>query len=275
MQIYNGDIKDTSNLESNSYLQINVCGSISATDTEYLVVRSGRCDYHILYVLDGEIEVFDKDETAIRLSRGDFVLYPPRTPQKYKRCKGAKDCWIHFNGFQVAEILNDASVLFGINRSGRFEEIKATFFSLITEYNARKKDGGTVEKGILLTLLYMLGNSSPQKSYSRQRSLIEKAILYLNENYTESFSNEFLASLCNLSLGRFEHLFKSEMGISPNNYKQNLRVENAKSLLLSTRLSISEIGSMCGFSDSLYFSRVFKKRVGVSPLEYRRIQGEF
>lgn len=274
MQIYNGDVKDTSNLESNSYLQINGCGSTSVGDTEYLVVRSGRCDYHILYVLDGQIEIFEKNETATLLSKGDFVLYPPRSPQKYKKHIGSGDCWIHFNGFQAAEILNDASLQFGVSHSRSFEEIRTLFFSLIAEHNSRGKKQGGLEKGILLTLLYTLGSYTPDRPVSRRDSIIGRAILYLNEHYTESFSNELLASVCNLSLGRFEHLFKAETGISPSAYRQKLRIENARSLLLSTGLSVSEIGGLCGFADGLYFSRVFKKEVGVSPLEYRRIHSE-
>jgi transcriptional regulator GlxA family with amidase domain len=60
------------------------------------------------------------------------------------------------------------------------------------------------------------------------------------------------------------------MGISPSAYRQGLRIDNAKNLLSSTELPISEVGILCGFSDSLYFSRIFRQKTGCSPTEYRR-----
>ncbi len=271
MKIYYGDQKDSKNFESSSYLQVNSCGSTSTSDSEYLVVRSGRSDYHIFFVTEGEAEVYGEDGAVTRLSKGDFVLYPPRVPQKYKRLRGSKDCWIHFNGFQVLEILNDASLSFGISRTENCEEIKVLLTSLITEHSTKGEKTPGTEKGLLLTFFYALGRLTSGKSVSRQSSQIRRAVIYINENYEKNFSNALLANMCNLSLGRFEHIFKAEMGVSPSAYRQKLRIENAKSLLSSTALSASEISYLCGFSDSLYFSRIFKNKTGLSPIEYRRI----
>ncbi len=271
MNVYYGDLKDSKNLESHSYLQLNSCGSTVTLDTEYLVIRSGRSDYHIFYVTEGEAEVYGEDGTAVRLFKGDFVLYPPRVPQKYKRLRGSKDCWIHFNGFQVPEILNDACLSVGTNRGTENSNIKSLFSELLTEYSIKRSETVNTEKGILLTILYMLGGLTSEKGIFHGSSPIRKAVLYINENYEKSFSNALLANLCNLSLGRFEHLFKLEMGVSPSAYRQRLRIENAKALLLSTALSVSEISFLCGFADSLYFSRFFKTKTGLSPIEYRRI----
>lgn len=271
MNIYYGDQKDSKNLESRSYLQLNSCGSTVTVDTEYLVIRSGRSDYHIFYVTEGEAEVYGEDGAAIRLFKGDFVLYPPRVPQKYKRLRGSRDYWVHFNGFQVPEILNDACLSVGTNRGTESSNIKSLFSELLTEHSIKKSETVNTEKGLLLTILYMLGGLTSEKGVFHGSSPIRAAILYINENYEKDFSNAFLANMCNLSLGRFEHLFKFEIGVSPNAYRQRLRIENAKSLLLSTSLSVSEISFLCGFTDQLYFSRIFKNKTGLSPTEYRRI----
>jgi AraC-like DNA-binding protein len=66
-------------------------------------------------------------------------------------------------------------------------------------------------------------------------------------------------------------LFTKETGVSPLKYLTKIRLDNAKKLLDATdanRLKIKEISEMCGFSDALYFSRVFKKHYGVSPRDY-------
>lgn len=270
MNVYYGDLKDSKNLESASYLQLNSCGSTLTLENEYLVIRSGRSDYHIFYVADGEAEIYEND-VCHRLNKGDFVLYPPKVPQKYKRLRGTRDFWIHFNGFQAAEILNDAGLSHGTNRAAESEEIKTLFESLITEHSINGGKKTNTEKGVLLTILYTLGKLTSKTSTHRQNEWIRNAVLYINEHYAESFSNTFLANMCNLSLGRFEHIFKTELGVSPGAYRQRLRIENAKSLLFSTTLSVFEISRLVGFTDQLYFSRIFKSKTGVSPVEYRHI----
>ena len=69
----------------------------------------------------------------------------------------------------------------------------------------------------------------------------------------------------------FRRCFKEEFGISPIVYATNLRMEQAKKLLtLSMEYGIVEIAERCGFHDSFYFSKCFKKHTGLSPLEYRK-----
>ena len=100
---------------------------------------------------------------------------------------------------------------------------------------------------------------------------MQRALEYISVNYEKNFSNSELAKIGNLSVSRFEHLFKEETGISLGAYRQRLRIENAKNLLTSTDLTVSEISELVGFGDSLYFSRIFKSKTGLSPTEYRQI----
>jgi len=87
------------------------------------------------------------------------------------------------------------------------------------------------------------------------------------------FSNlklEELAKLCNLSLSSFKREFKKEFDDSPTNYINNRRLDKAKELLDITDLPISEIAYETGFKDSLYFTRLFKNKIGVPPTTYRK-----
>ena len=69
-------------------------------------------------------------------------------------------------------------------------------------------------------------------------------------------------------------LFKKETGVTPHEYLVNSRMDLAKNIILSgisnqySNYTVSQIAEMCGFAEPLYFSRVFKKRFGVSPSEY-------
>ena len=86
------------------------------------------------------------------------------------------------------------------------------------------------------------------------------------------FSNlklEQLAKLCNLSLSSFKRKFRKEFADSPTNYINDKRLEKAKELLSITDLPISEIAYKMGFQDSLYFTRLFKNKIGIPPTTYR------
>ena len=86
------------------------------------------------------------------------------------------------------------------------------------------------------------------------------------------FSNlsiEELANLTNLSLSSFKREFKKNYSDSPTNYILSKRLEKAKELLVYSENNISEIAYDLGFNDPLYFTRLFKKKEGVPPTEYR------
>ena len=75
--------------------------------------------------------------------------------------------------------------------------------------------------------------------------------------------------MCNMSKFHFIRVFEKIVGESPIEYRNNIRIEHAKELLLDTAHSVSEIGESVGYTSSVYFCDAFKKKVGISPLKYR------
>ena len=95
---------------------------------------------------------------------------------------------------------------------------------------------------------------------------------YLQEHYAENITNTQLSRQFGLVPSYLSKLFKTYMGVTPSKYLTSLRIEQAKRLIeASPRRLSKEIASAVGFSDSLYFSRVFKKETNYSPAEYKRI----
>lgn len=78
-----------------------------------------------------------------------------------------------------------------------------------------------------------------------------------------------LAVMEHLSESRYRTVFRKQTGLSPREYRIALRMQHACDLLTSSTLSINEISAACGYSDELYFNRLFKRRIGVPPGEYR------
>jgi AraC-like DNA-binding protein len=86
----------------------------------------------------------------------------------------------------------------------------------------------------------------------------------------QSVSLESLASFINVSSSHYSCSFKKKTGYSPIVYFNHLKVQKACQLLQFTSLRVSEIASQLGIEDTYYFSRLFSKVMGISPLEYRK-----
>ncbi|MCI6005700.1 AraC family transcriptional regulator [Blautia sp. HCP3S3_G3] len=113
---------------------------------------------------------------------------------------------------------------------------------------------------------------------------VERAVEYINENYSKHLTINELADMIGVNRSYLATNFKKCMGCSPQEYLINVRVEQAKSLLYKTNTQISEVASKVGYQDPLAFSKIFKRKTGYSPTEYkeakssvvfRKVKGEY
>ncbi|MBN1312979.1 MAG: substrate-binding domain-containing protein [Anaerolineae bacterium] len=106
---------------------------------------------------------------------------------------------------------------------------------------------------------------------SEARRLVRQAMAYLHEHYADSISREDLAHHLGMSSDYLTYCFRREVDMTPIAYLNRYRVNQAKILLTESDKNITEIAMAVGFSDSSYFSRVFRRQVGISPDAYRRM----
>lgn len=110
-------------------------------------------------------------------------------------------------------------------------------------------------------------------TYLREiRSELNFIIQFLNEYHTNVTLSD-LAMHFNRSRSHISHLFKRESGMTLRAYCNNLKLEDARKLLLSTDLSVTTIALNVGFNDTSYFIYLFKKKYGIAPLQYRKVKG--
>ena len=107
-----------------------------------------------------------------------------------------------------------------------------------------------------------------KKSSSRLCATVKR---YIDEHFKENINLDMLAELTHSSKYYMVHAFSEEYGISPINYMISRRIEDAKQLLKNDDYSLALISRMLGFSSPSYFSQIFKKSVGMSPNEYRKV----
>jgi len=97
---------------------------------------------------------------------------------------------------------------------------------------------------------------------------VAKTLTYLEENYMHRLTLASISSNVNLSSSYLCRVFKSEVGTNITSYLNNLRIRKAATMIKEDKLSLKEISAMVGIEDQLYFSRLFKKCMGISPSEY-------
>lgn len=107
------------------------------------------------------------------------------------------------------------------------------------------------------------------KRKERSTNVIEKAKEYINCNFFKQISLDDVSREVDISPYYFSKIFKDETGVNFIDYLTNIRIDKAKELLANSDLSMKEICGKVGYSDPNYFSRSFKKNVGVTPTEFK------
>lgn len=98
---------------------------------------------------------------------------------------------------------------------------------------------------------------------------IQKAVNYIKENIRTALTLNELADLAGFSPSYFHRVFHDVMGITPNDYITKLRLERAKELLIRSNDPVHKVALECGINNIPYFSYIFKKRQGITPMEFR------
>jgi transcriptional regulator GlxA family with amidase domain len=100
-------------------------------------------------------------------------------------------------------------------------------------------------------------------------SVVHKAMLLLEQQLHVSLPIEQLCEPLGIGRRQLERRFQRDVGLSPAEYRQKLRLERARWLLQHTDLEVTEVALECGFQDSAHFARLVRKSLGVSPRQLR------
>lgn len=124
----------------------------------------------------------------------------------------------------------------------------------------------------IITKYYDLLNTVTQQKTAHADAIATFALRYINSNYTDAeFNLSALSYTMHISLSHLSTVFKQATGQNLSAYVAELRMEHARHLLTDPSYSIAEVSALSGYSDARYFAKLFKKKTGNTPSEYRNL----
>lgn len=251
---------------------------IEGDELDFTIDRpNGMKGYIINITSKGEGTIFSGDQ-AFHVKAGDLLLFPPSAAHFYQR---SPDCasWFHrWVYFRPRAFWNDwlswqtevrgVYVTRGLPPSVT-QPLEELFIDI--EYTA-KSDlpyRNDLAINLLEQLLIRCKTVQPDIVTKPLDPRVIEAMNYMTQNLNQDFTLEDVADHACLSPSRLGHLFRDEMKMTITQWRDDQRISRAKQLLVTTHYSVNHIGRIVGYSDPLYFSRVFKRKAGVSPKLYR------
>lgn len=242
---------------------------------QMIQVREGRMSM----LINGKIVV---------VREGDFILIPPKQIHSFFAINGESCLYVYIffgediftnnriiiDNFINQIIFNKDIEYYHITSNANLNEI----INIIYELNAKKENSYQLNiigyLHCLLSEMYALFSHDdiPRKDESRGEMLplLRRMMKYIYRHYDEKINIDDIASSVHISRSRCFSLFRKYAKQSPINFVNEYRLTMAQHLLRNSRDSIAEVAFSCGFSHQSYFTELFTRKFGCTPLQYRK-----
>lgn len=202
---------------------------------------------------------------------GDILLCPPNIPLKRKAVTSLKFHFLQFS-FKNIETYHLPIGKIKMKDKARLSSTYAHLRDLAFNETERSQ---RLKAHFIYDLLQLVNIENKRLTVESQPiikdPLILKSLEYIHQYAFTNIRIQKIASLMGISHVHFTRRFKESIGISPLDYITLLRLRKAKTLLLETDDTIEHIATQCGYSNGFYFSRIFSKKLHISPSKFRKI----
>ena len=237
--------------------------------------KTGSNEYILLYCVEGNGEI-DLADTKHILQPNSYIIIPPGVRHHYRSSKKNPWTlfWTHIVG-KNADLLYHRynsiynSPIVSIPRSERSQKDFMKIMTILESgYETLSLEYANLTLFQIITqMVYQRAIDAPET----KTDIITTSMSFLNNNLDKNYTVEDLAEEQNLSVSRYSELFKKKTGYSPIQYFNKLKIEKSCQYLYFTDLGIKEICAKIGHVDPYYYSRAFKKLMGIPPSKYRKL----
>lgn len=212
------------------------------------------------------------DGSTLRATKGDFIYVPEGIRYRVEFFGGGHGTDLYTVNFRFKSASGDP-LRFGerITRIAKGASPECyTRMARLTDLCLFPDENKLLKQSELFALFDTIGEEIIH--HSEDYYPIRKGARLLASEWNQNRPIAYYAAACEISETGFYQHFKAWAGISPADYRTKMRISAAKSLLRNSSYQISEIAVQIGFEDPYYFSRIFKKSVGMSPRAYRKAE---
>lgn len=241
----------------------------------------GRRDIYIIHFVCEGRGIYQVDGRTYHLKKGDFFVIFPDTEIFYKADIEAPwdYIWVGFQGIKSETYLGYAGIdrehLTGYCSNTAYMLAcvqQMTFARVLTHYNELRRQAALLQVFASLIEQHHERLSEEEQVEYSQHIYIDRALDYIQTHISESIQIRDIANYIGINRSYLTSIFKKSLGVSPQEYLLNYRMEYACELLKESNTKIATVAREVGYQDPITFSKVFRKHLKMSPTEWRSSQ---
>ena len=282
------DLQDWANLAHRERILLLVCTDPVAEKHEHDFLE-------LTYVLSGQA-THTLDGVSSVLSKGDYFIVDYHKSHAYEQLGSEPFTVINClfvprfidetlkGSHELGEVVNSYMIKFDFCRlkdhptkfiyhddDGHIGRL----FQLLYQEQQEKQMGHleTMRCYLITILIHIMRQIQAPDYVDSESDMIRYTVDYVQKNFMDKLSLAQITQRFNYSLAHVSHSFKKETGMTFQEYVQYVRIRESCRLLINTSKKVSEIAQLVGYSNIQFFNEVFRRQIGISPREFRRVGG--
>jgi AraC-like DNA-binding protein len=231
--------------------------------------------FYLVFITKGRGTFESAFTKATDIASGTCFFLFPGVWHRYRpdHTSGWEEYWVGFKGFYPNSLLknNFLNPYQPVVNIGRHDAVLILFHKIIELVQKGAQGYNQIISGLVLEMLGIINSLILNDNQGDEAArTIAKAKFLMNNSISEVTSMESIVGELGISYSKFRKLFKEVTGEAPNQYYLNVRLSKARELLATTNLTVDQIAFQTGFDSIFYFSRIFKRKNGVSPRTFKK-----
>jgi AraC-like DNA-binding protein len=272
-----------SRIQNNAFLKhlyVNSLGYYPKAKGHFTHRKNGLPENFLFYCVDGT-GWYSIGKQRFEVAPNEFFILPQNVEHSYGSSEDNpwSIYWIHFGG-ESLPMFNEMSV---VQKHFKPEHVKdkGDILSLFSKICKTLELGYSIDNLMFVNMclyqfisLFLYNSKHYPVEHQGRVDFVDTVILFMQQQINENITLKELCSHFNYSPSRFSSLFKKKTGYAPIDYFIQMKMQKASQQLDFTDRSIKDIALSMGFDDPYYFSKRFRKVIGVSPQKYRLLKKE-